>query len=109
MNVSQLKPLWFLLSSDRVSMKALIFIIDNMLRPLSDDDDDFLLQPAEEIQFVWCELLSEALSALWTNSVTSDPDCWLRWDPLNPEARPTPKLRQGADNMVRVINIHHRC
>uniref|UniRef100_A0A8C4E8F0 Midasin n=1 Tax=Dicentrarchus labrax TaxID=13489 RepID=A0A8C4E8F0_DICLA len=61
MNVSQLQPLWFLLTSDR---------------------------PAEELQFVWCELLSEALAALWTSSVTSDPDLWLKWDPLRPETQP---------------------
>ncbi|GAA6218580.1 midasin [Lates japonicus] len=72
MNVSQLQPLWFLLSSDR---------------------------PAEDLQFVWCELLSEALAALWTSCVTSDPDRWLKWDPLNPETRPDPKLPHGADNM----------
>ncbi|XP_042247008.1 midasin [Thunnus maccoyii] len=72
MNVSQLQPLWFLLSSDR---------------------------PAEELQFVWCELLSEALAALWTSSVTSDPDRWLKWDPLNSETKLTPKLHHGADNM----------
>ncbi|KAM7394956.1 hypothetical protein PAMA_006612 [Pampus argenteus] len=72
MNVSQLQPLWFLLSSDR---------------------------PAEELQFVWCELLSEALAALWTSSVTSDPDRWLKWDPLNPETKLTPKLHHGTDNM----------
>ncbi|XP_035472852.1 midasin isoform X2 [Scophthalmus maximus] len=72
MNVSQLQPLWFLLSSDR---------------------------PAEELQFVWCELLSEALAALWTSYVTSDPDRWLKWDPMNPETQPRPKLPLGADNM----------
>ncbi|KAM9840331.1 midasin [Aulostomus maculatus] len=72
MNVSQLQALWFLLSSDR---------------------------PAEEIQFVWCELLSEALAALWTNRVTSNADCWLRWDPLNPETQLAPKLHHGADDM----------
>ncbi|XP_051265817.1 midasin isoform X2 [Dicentrarchus labrax] len=72
MNVSQLQPLWFLLTSDR---------------------------PAEELQFVWCELLSEALAALWTSSVTSDPDLWLKWDPLRPETQPAPKLHHGADNM----------
>ncbi|CAK6975580.1 Hypothetical predicted protein [Scomber scombrus] len=70
MNVSQLQPLWFLLSSDR---------------------------PAEELQFVWCELLSEALAALWTSSVTSDPNRWLKWDPVNPETKLTPKLHHGAD------------
>ncbi|XP_035851556.1 midasin isoform X1 [Sander lucioperca] len=72
MNVSQLQPLWFLLSSDR---------------------------PAEELQFVWCELLSEALAALWTCSVTSDPNLWLKWDPLSPRTQPVPKLHHGADNM----------
>lgn len=72
MNVSQLQPLSFLLSSDR---------------------------PAEELQFVWCELLSEALAALWNSSVTSDPDRWLKWDPLNPETQQGPKLPHGADHM----------
>uniref|UniRef100_A0A8D3BW26 Midasin n=1 Tax=Scophthalmus maximus TaxID=52904 RepID=A0A8D3BW26_SCOMX len=57
------------------------------------------LQPAEELQFVWCELLSEALAALWTSYVTSDPDRWLKWDPMNPETQPRPKLPLGADNM----------
>ncbi|XP_041660686.1 midasin isoform X2 [Cheilinus undulatus] len=71
MNVSQLQPLWFLLSSDK---------------------------PAEELQYVWCELLSEALSTLWTSSVTSDPDLWLKWDPLRPETRQTLKLHHGADS-----------
>ncbi|KAM6992726.1 LOW QUALITY PROTEIN: midasin [Tautogolabrus adspersus] len=71
MNVSQLQPLWFQLSSDR---------------------------PSEELQFVWCELLSEALSALWTSSVTSDPDLWLKWDPLRPETRQSLKLHHGADS-----------
>ncbi|CAB1340438.1 unnamed protein product, partial [Coregonus sp. 'balchen'] len=60
MNVSQLQPLWFLLSSDR---------------------------PVEELQFVWCDLLSEALSALWSSSVTSDPERWLKWDPMCPEGQ----------------------
>ncbi|KAM6905784.1 midasin isoform 2-T2 [Lycodopsis pacificus] len=72
MNVSQLQPLWFLLSSER---------------------------PAEELQFVWCELLSEALAALWTSSVTSDPNLWLKWDPLSAKTQPSPKLHHGADNV----------
>ncbi|XP_034555077.1 midasin [Notolabrus celidotus] len=71
MNVSQLQPLWFLLSSDR---------------------------PAEELQFVWCELLSDALSALWNSSVTSNPDLWLKWDPLRPETPLPLKLHHGADS-----------
>nr|XP_046228345.1 midasin isoform X2 [Scatophagus argus] len=72
MNISQLQPLWFLLSSDR---------------------------PAEELQFVWCGLLSEALAALWRSSVTSDPNLWLKWDPLKPESQPAPKLHHEAENM----------
>ncbi|XP_030578137.1 midasin [Archocentrus centrarchus] len=71
-NVSQLQPLWFLLSSDR---------------------------PAEELPFVWCELLSEALASLWTCSMTSNPERWLKWDPLSPETQTEPELHQGADIM----------
>ncbi|KAJ3606919.1 hypothetical protein NHX12_026435, partial [Muraenolepis orangiensis] len=72
MNLSQLQPLWFLLTSDR---------------------------PAEELQFVWCELLSEALAALWNSSVTSDPDRWLKWNPLSPQVC-EPIKRQHAANTV---------
>ena len=63
-----------------------------------------ILQPAEELQFVWCELLSEALAALWTSSVTSAPDLWLKWDPLRSESQPAPKQHHGADNMVLGLN-----
>ncbi|XP_054617732.1 midasin isoform X2 [Dunckerocampus dactyliophorus] len=73
MNVSQLLPLWFLLKSEK--------------------------QPVEELQFVWCELQSEALAALWTNTATSDPDRWLKWDPLNPDRELEPKTHVGAKNM----------
>ncbi|XP_016427493.1 midasin-like [Sinocyclocheilus rhinocerous] len=58
MNIRQLQPLWFLLGTER---------------------------PVEELPLVWCELLSETLAALWSGSVTSDPDRWLKWNPLNPE------------------------
>ncbi|XP_016311670.1 midasin-like [Sinocyclocheilus anshuiensis] len=58
MNVRQLQPIWFLLGTE---------------------------QPVEELPLVWCELLSETLAALWSSSVTSDPDRWLKWNPLNPE------------------------
>lgn len=54
---------------------------------------------------MWCELLSEALAALWTSSVTSDPNLWLKWDPLRPVTQPVPKLHHGADNMVLAFNI----
>ena len=54
---------------------------------------------------MWCELLSEALAALWTCSVTSDPNLWLKWDPLSPRTQPAPKLHHGADNMVLTSNI----
>uniref|UniRef100_A0A3Q4MRM4 Midasin n=1 Tax=Neolamprologus brichardi TaxID=32507 RepID=A0A3Q4MRM4_NEOBR len=59
-----------------------------------------IFQPAEELPFVWCELLSEALSSLWTCSITSNPEHWLKWDPLNPETQTDPKQHQGTDNMV---------
>lgn len=49
---------------------------------------------------MWCELLAEALDALWTSSVTSQPGRWLKWDPLHPETQPDPKLPKGADVMV---------
>uniref|UniRef100_A0A674E141 Midasin n=1 Tax=Salmo trutta TaxID=8032 RepID=A0A674E141_SALTR len=49
----------------------------------------FSYQPAEELQFVWCDLLSEALAALWSSSVTSDPERWLKWDPLCSEGQMT--------------------
>uniref|UniRef100_A0A665VA47 Midasin n=1 Tax=Echeneis naucrates TaxID=173247 RepID=A0A665VA47_ECHNA len=79
MNVSQLQPLWFLLSSER---------------------------PAEELQFVWCELLSEALAALWTSCVTSDPDRWLKWDPLNPETQSVSMLCQGPALLSKAVWSH---
>lgn len=34
---------------------------------------------------MWCELLSETLAALWSGSVTTDPERWLKWSPLSPE------------------------
>ncbi|XP_051908078.1 midasin isoform X2 [Hippocampus zosterae] len=72
MSVIQLRPLWFLLKSER---------------------------PVEELPFVWCELLSEALAALWTNSATSDPDRWLKWNPLNPEKQPDSEPHCAVKNM----------
>ncbi|KAM9551495.1 midasin-like isoform 2-T2 [Salvelinus alpinus] len=82
MNVSQLQPLWFLLSSDR---------------------------PVEELQFVWCDLLSEALSALWSSSVTADPERWLKWDPLCPEGQmissksPLGPGKMGPDMLSKAV------
>lgn len=49
---------------------------------------------------MWCELLSEALAALWNSSVTSDPDRWLKWNPLSPEAREPIKLHHAANTVV---------
>lgn len=49
---------------------------------------------------MWCELLSEALAALWSSSVTSDPDRWLKWNPLRPESLEAPKLHSKAEHMV---------
>ncbi|XP_061563343.1 midasin [Cololabis saira] len=72
MNVGLLQCLWFLLSSDRL---------------------------AEELQLVWCELLSEALAALWTCGVTSDPERWLRWDPVSGETREHLTVPHGGNTM----------
>uniref|UniRef100_A0A8C8D189 Midasin n=1 Tax=Oncorhynchus tshawytscha TaxID=74940 RepID=A0A8C8D189_ONCTS len=60
----------------------------------------FSSQPAEELQFVWCDLLSEALAALWSSSVTSDPERWLKWDPLCSEGQMTSsKTPLSPENM----------
>ncbi|XP_037836777.1 midasin isoform X2 [Kryptolebias marmoratus] len=72
MNVEQLRSLFFLLSGHGLF---------------------------EELSLVWCELLSETLTALWTSSVTSHPDYWLRWDPVSPEKQPDPKHHTGSDTM----------
>ncbi|XP_061668786.1 midasin isoform X2 [Syngnathoides biaculeatus] len=72
MSICQLRPLWFLLSCE---------------------------MPAEELQFVWCELLSEALAALWRTGTTSDPDHWLKWNPLNPEKYLDSEPNYEAKNM----------
>ncbi|XP_057208356.1 midasin isoform X2 [Triplophysa rosa] len=71
MNIRQLQPLWFLLGTER---------------------------PVEELSLVWCELLSETLAALWSASVTSDPDRWLKWNPLNPEEHRTSRSLLGPSN-----------
>lgn len=72
---------------------------------ISDLFIDFLFQPAEELQFVWCDLLSEALAALWNSSVTSDPDRWLKWDPVRPVCPETQKLQCRAEHMVLTYNM----
>ncbi|XP_064196020.1 midasin isoform X1 [Anguilla rostrata] len=85
MNVRQLQALWYLLSSER---------------------------PAEELQFVWCDLLSEALAAFWSASVTSDPERWLKWNPLCPEAPKTQRSVLGpADTGPGMVNraVWSRC
>ena len=50
---------------------------------------------------MWCELLSEALAALWNSSVTSDPDRWLKWNPLSAEVR-EPIKPHRADTVVSI-------
>lgn len=61
----------------------------------------FPSQPVEELQFVWCDLLSEALWALWSSSVTADPERWLKWDPLCPEGQMiSSKSPLGPEKMV---------
>ncbi|XP_011610045.2 midasin isoform X2 [Takifugu rubripes] len=67
-NLSHLQPLWFLLSSDK---------------------------PAEELQFVWCELLSQALAAIWSSSAAADPNPWLKWDPQRLTEQPSSRKHHG--------------
>uniref|UniRef100_A0A3P9MDK6 Midasin n=1 Tax=Oryzias latipes TaxID=8090 RepID=A0A3P9MDK6_ORYLA len=57
MSVGLLQSMWFLLRSDRLM---------------------------EALPLVWCQLLSEALGGLWTCSFNSEPDRWLKWEPLGP-------------------------
>ncbi|XP_076872534.1 midasin isoform X2 [Brachyhypopomus gauderio] len=71
MNIRQLLPLWFLLSTER---------------------------PVEELSLVWCELLSETLAALWSSSVTSDPERWLKWIPLSPEEQKSSRPQLGPSD-----------
>ncbi|XP_062857908.1 midasin [Trichomycterus rosablanca] len=68
MNVRLLQPLWFLLNTER---------------------------PVDELPLVWCELLSETLASLWNGSVTSDPERWLTWSPLNPEEQKSSRSLLG--------------
>uniref|UniRef100_A0A8B9KSV2 Midasin n=1 Tax=Astyanax mexicanus TaxID=7994 RepID=A0A8B9KSV2_ASTMX len=51
--------------------------------------------PVEELQLVWCELLSETLTSLWNSSVTSDPERWLKWSPLSPEEQKSSRSLLG--------------
>lgn len=57
---------------------------------------------------MWCELLSEALAALWSSSVTSDPDRWLKWDPVRPACPETPKPHSRAEHMVLTCNSSYQ-
>lgn len=61
------------------------------------------LQLVEALPLVWCQLLSEALAGLWTCSFNSEPDRWLKWEPLTREARPGPKMQHGAANTVQSV------
>uniref|UniRef100_A0A3B4AV04 Midasin n=1 Tax=Periophthalmus magnuspinnatus TaxID=409849 RepID=A0A3B4AV04_9GOBI len=72
LNVRHYQALWFLLKSDR---------------------------PAEALQQVWCELLSEALEVLWSSSITSDPEHWFTLDRLSTEDPLPHKLSQGTHTM----------
>lgn len=53
---------------------------------------------------MWCELLSETLAALWSGSVTSDPERWLKWSPLSVEEDTKKRFRSllGPSDTVRV-------
>lgn len=57
----------------------------------------------EELPLVWCELLSETLAALWSSSVTSDPDRWLKWNPLDAEEHMSSRSLLGPSDTVCVF------
>lgn len=65
------------------------------------------LQPADELQFVWCEVLSQALAAIWSSSVATDPNPWLKWDPQRLKDQPVFKKHHGID--IRVLIFHVCC
>ncbi|XP_062980947.1 midasin [Elgaria multicarinata webbii] len=46
---------------------------------------------AEEISLLWSELVSAALAAFWSSTVTLDPQRWLSWQPLSMEEKKMPK------------------
>ncbi|XP_018599206.2 midasin isoform X2 [Scleropages formosus] len=83
-NVKQLVPLWLLQSSKR---------------------------PAEELQFISCEMLSEVLGACWSCSVTSDPERWLKWSPQCPEEKASQSLLSPADRGPAMLTgaVRSRC
>lgn len=50
---------------------------------------------------MWCELLSQALAAIWSSSVAADPNPWLKWDPQRLTEQPSSKNHRGkTDNRV---------
>lgn len=52
---------------------------------------------------MWCELLSQALAAIWSSSVATDPNLWLKWDPQRLEDQPASKKHHGID--IRVLSL----
>lgn len=65
------------------------------------------LQPSDELQFVWCELLSQVLAAIWSSSVAADPNPWLKWDPQRLKDQPVSNKHHGVD--IRVLSFHVSC
>lgn len=52
---------------------------------------------------MWCELLSQALAAIWSSSVATDPNLWLKWDPQRLEDQPASRKHHGID--IRVLSL----
>lgn len=44
---------------------------------------------------MWCELLSQALAAIWSSSVAVDPNPWLKWDPQKLTEQPSSRKHHG--------------
>uniref|UniRef100_A0A8D2KWR3 Midasin n=1 Tax=Varanus komodoensis TaxID=61221 RepID=A0A8D2KWR3_VARKO len=60
---------------------------------------------AEEISLLWSDLVSAALAAFWSSTVTLDPQRWLSWQPLSVEGKKMPKsLMDGSAQGVGILS-----
>uniref|UniRef100_A0A8C1Z8S6 Midasin n=1 Tax=Cyprinus carpio TaxID=7962 RepID=A0A8C1Z8S6_CYPCA len=71
-------------------------------RYIGNKEISSIYRETHALPLVWCELLSETLAALWSGSVTSDPDRWLKWNPLNPEEHMNSRSLLGPSDTVCV-------
>uniref|UniRef100_A0A8D2PY94 Midasin n=1 Tax=Varanus komodoensis TaxID=61221 RepID=A0A8D2PY94_VARKO len=60
---------------------------------------------AEEISLLWSDLVSAALAAFWSSTVTLDPQRWLSWQPLSVEGKKMPKSLMDGSAQVCVASL----